>query len=305
MRSVCLFSSYSSSQNIADYIQIYLEELQNYFEKIVFITNERTLSHDAIEWLKIKGIECLLVKNEGFDFGMWYKAMQVYDCSVYDKVALVNDSCVLYKPLTGVFSWINANDYDYCGLVSSARYAYHIQSYFILMNRRAFVMVYEFMIKTGIVNNYGQVIQSYEIGMNQYLLKNGLKLGAMYETITLNCPNNPSFYLVPQLIKEGIPLIKKKILFKTYRRGEYWGLVLMNFNIDERLYIHLIEEANRKHLLVNFESVLAEQGAKRKTYVIILIGVMQKIVSFLKQFAFMRVLYRIAIKIKRRLIGRL
>ena len=38
-------------------------------------------------------------ENEGFDFGLWYHAFLKYNVDLYDKIALVNDSCILFKSL--------------------------------------------------------------------------------------------------------------------------------------------------------------------------------------------------------------
>ena len=97
MTSICLFCSYFNSDTIPNYIQYYVKELKNYFTKVVFITNEKSLSESSFSFLQTNKIEPFFVTNEGYDFGMWYKAMLKYDVEKYDRLNLVNDSCILFK----------------------------------------------------------------------------------------------------------------------------------------------------------------------------------------------------------------
>ncbi|MHB8401040.1 MAG: hypothetical protein ACYDCN_03400 [Bacteroidia bacterium] len=90
MKSICFYSSYFTQNYIPYYIKFYLEELEKHFTEIIFLTNEKTLIETDLTYLKQKNITLKFVSNEGFDFGMWYKAFKELPSLDYDRVALVN-----------------------------------------------------------------------------------------------------------------------------------------------------------------------------------------------------------------------
>src|ERR1017187_406831 len=165
MKSICFFSSYFQQNKIPPYVKIYLEELCRHFSEVVLITNEKKLLDTEIKYLDKKNIKYLQVVNEGFDFGMWYKAMKIYDVLQYDRIGLINDSCILFKKLDETFNWVNSGDWDYCGMVDSIEYSYHIQSYFIVINKNAILPVYNYFMQNGKRKDILDVVKLYEIGL--------------------------------------------------------------------------------------------------------------------------------------------
>ena len=261
MKSICFYSSYFTQDYIPYYVKYYIEELEKHFSKIIFLTNEKQLQESELVYLKNKNITLKFVSNEGFDFGMWYKAFKEYKPLDYDRVGLINDSCVLFKPLTEVFNWINGNPFDYCGLVSSKSVYLHVQSYFIIINKNAIKPVYDYFMQHGLINDYKKVIFTYEIGLSAYLRKQGLKVAAMFTSKKDIAAQNPSFLVIEEFIEGGMPMIKKKIIFRSYRKGEYLSMLRMNFKLDPNVYIKLIKEVNKNQPLIDFD--LAIQDFKR------------------------------------------
>ena len=261
MKSICFYSSYFTQDYIPYYVKFYIIELEKHFSEIIFLTNEKQLQESELAYLKNKNITLKFVSNEGFDFGMWYKAFKECPSLDYDRVALINDSCVLFKPLTDVFKWIDTNPSDYYGLVSSKSVALHIQSYFIVINKNAIKPVYDYFMQHGLINDYKKVIYTYEIGLSAHLRKQGLKVAAMFTSKKDIASQNPSFLVIEEFIEGGIPMIKKKIIFRSYRKGEYLSMLRMNFKLDPNVYIKLIKEVNKNEPLINFD--LAIQDFKR------------------------------------------
>lgn len=302
MKSICFFSSYFNQDTVPYYIRYYIEELRNYFSEFVFVTNEKALSDKDLSYLNSHNIDLLLVANEGFDFGMWYKAMKKYDITTYDRVGFVNDSAVLFKPLTETFRWIDASGLDYAGLVSSRRITFHVQSYFIIINKNAIKPVYDYFMANGIIEEYQKVIQIYEVGLSDYLRKLNLKVGAQYYSKRNIEQHNPSFLIIDELIKEGLPVIKKKIIFRSYRRGEYVSLLRMSFNVDQRYYINLIKSVNNREGLIDFDKVLNDFPPQNNfdIYVYRIVLFFYKIASKSK---FLTFLFHQLILLRRRLRG--
>jgi lipopolysaccharide biosynthesis protein len=263
MKSICFYSSYFTQDYIPYYVKFYIEELEKYFSEIIFLTNEKQLQESELAYLKTKNITLKFVSNEGFDFGMWYKAFKEYPSLDYDRVALINDSCILFKPLTDVFKWIDSNTFDYCGLVSSRSVALHIQSYFIIINKNAIKPVYDYFMQNGLISDYKKVIYTYEIGLSAHLRKQGLNVAAMFTSKKDIAAQNPSFLVIEEFIEGGMPMIKKKIIFRSYRKGEYLSMLRMNFELNQNHYIDLIKKVNKNETLINFD--LAIKDFKRSS----------------------------------------
>jgi lipopolysaccharide biosynthesis protein len=240
MRSLCIYSSFVQGDGIPYYVRYYLEHLLPHFSSVVYITNERSLSDEASQYLKSLEIECLFVQNEGYDFGMWGKALTAYDALSWDRIALVNDSCILFKSLEKDFERIDASQADYCGMIISDRYATHLQSFFLIINKRAIPVLLEHFNAHGLIREYRELIQVYEIGLTQRMLKTGMNVMSLYNNENRSYPKNPSFALVRELIAEGMPMIKKKIVFRNYRGLEFYWVVRMNFDTDYRKYFRQI-----------------------------------------------------------------
>lgn len=256
--SICLFSSFFNSAHVPYYVQYYVLQLSKHFNKVVFLTNEKELNQHSVRFFQENNIALELVKNEGYDFGMWGKAMQKYPVLEYDYVALINDSCILFRPLHSDFDRIERGTADVYGMVLSDRYATHLQSFFLVFNKKATELAHRYFQQTGLVADYREVIQKYEIGLSQHFLSHGLKLEGLYNQGFSAFPKNPSFARVRELIEEGMPMIKKKIVFRNYRGLEYYWVVRMGFDTDYRKYVRYIEHKYKGQDIIKFSEVMRD-----------------------------------------------
>ena len=302
MKSNCFYSSYFTQDYIPYYVKFYVEELEKHFTEIIFLTNERQLQESELTYLKQKNITLKYVSNEGFDFGMWYKAFKEFPSLNYDRVALINDSCILFKPLTEVFTWVNTNNFDYCGLVSSNSINFHVQSYFIIINKNAIKSVYNYFMQHGLISDYKKVILTYEIGLSAHLKKQNLSVAAMFTSKKDIAAQNPSFLVIDDFIREGMPMIKKKIIFRSYRKGEYLSMLRMNFNLNQNHYIKLIKEVNKNVLRINFD--LAIKDFKRSNnFDIYIYNIVLFFYRLMKRSKSLTALFHKLILIRRKLRG--
>ena len=136
MSSICLFASYYTSNEMPYYVKVYLTQLRKNFSKTILLSSKQLTKEDS-EFLKLENIEYQLEKNEGFDFGLWYKAFQKINVSDYDQIALVNDSCVLFRSLEPFMAWVAKDKADVKGMTYSEAITPHIQSYFMILNKKA------------------------------------------------------------------------------------------------------------------------------------------------------------------------
>lgn len=259
MRSICLFASYFTTEDIPYYITIYLKELKRHFSDVVFLCSQEELSVSSRDFLKHENIQYFIEKNEGFDFGLWYKFFQKTNVEHYDKLALVNDSCVLFKPLDEFVSWAMKENSDVQGMTYSEAIAPHVQSYFLLLNKRAISELKDYFKSHGIITHITDVIRTYEVGFSQYLISKDFRLSAYMGKTGSVGEFSPYYTHVKEHLMQGIPLIKKKILFASYRKDEFLTLARMNFDIDAYKYIDLIKQ-NNKQLIISFETLMSQDS---------------------------------------------
>lgn len=258
-RSLCVFIHFSKSEFIPKYVEIYVNELSLHFDDVVFVLNKRVIKSDLT--LFNKNITLQLIKNEGYDFGMFYKVIQTIDPNEYSRIACINDSNVLFNKLNPIFSWAETKNYDFWGLIDSYEKPwfsthinnYHLQSHFIVFNERAiqllplfFASIHteEILKETNLTKLRQNVINSWEIGLSQFMIQNGLSSGSyinseIYSRKYLSGQKkNIGHLLYPQLIRDGYPLLKKKIIFNRklkdiFRFQTSWKKLIRLFGNQE------------------------------------------------------------------------
>jgi lipopolysaccharide biosynthesis protein len=269
-RRLCVFAHYSQSKYIPYYVLLYLKELSLYFEEIILVTNKRTISNEKV--LHHPKINILFVRNEGYDLGMFYKAFQTINPNEYRQIACINDSNILFNKLTTIFAWGKLNNLDFWGLIDSYETPlssdhtdnYHIQSHFIVFNQKAIELLPAFFRSIDIEDIFKEadpsklreiVINHWEIGVSQFMIKNGLSIGSFFDSkIYTNLylsgkVRNLSRRLYSELIESGYPLIKKKVILDRKWRNfirfkPSWKKMLRRHGKKEWEIERLVEELN-------------------------------------------------------------
>ncbi|MBP9070216.1 MAG: hypothetical protein KBG47_11955 [Bacteroidia bacterium] len=231
------------------YIRVYLKELKKHIGKVVLICSCEDLDEESASFLEENSISVQYEKNEGFDFGAWYKAFQKIDMKEFDHVFLVNDSCVLFRSLDPFMDWLSKEASDVNGMTFSEAVTPHIQSYFMVLNRKAIELAANYFKQHGVKQSIGDVIQTYEIGLNKYFTDKGLKLASFVDNDGYQGEFSPYYKCVDHHLQKGIPVIKTKILFSSYRKDELPNLARMGFDIDVDHYYQLM--AKQKDLLID------------------------------------------------------
>ncbi len=298
MRSICLFSSYFTKKEIPYYVCYYLEDLATRFSEIWLLTNNKNLSIESMEFLSSNNIALRLYDNEGMDFGMWKKAMNEIDLSNYDRIGLVNDSCVMFNQLKDVFEKADKSDADVFGLVLTGKISMHLQSYFILINKNAIGPAVDFIRKIKSVSGYKQIIFENEIGLSSHLLKLGLRLAGYFD-YSKNTTRNPSFIFAKELIRQENPMIKKKLLNRNYRAGDYLTWMRNTIDIDSRQYVQEIHKIKSNERRIDIEKVMIELRNGRSRMDIHIFRLAASLYNILRKISFLRFVFHQLIRLKR------
>lgn len=175
-KRIVLFAHFDIHDVIDEYVLYYLESIKKYADYILFISTSKL---SELEKSKVNQFcDKLIVRdNVGYDFLSWRIALEeAPDLSCYDELILCNDS--VYGPvfpLKEVFDARSESKSDFWGITDCSAAKYHLQSYFIIFNRKIFLSetFKKFMSNINIEKNKDDVINKYEIELTQELIKNG------------------------------------------------------------------------------------------------------------------------------------
>jgi lipopolysaccharide biosynthesis protein len=232
---LCVFIHFSNQFFVPKYVQIYLMELVRHFDEVILVTNEREI-HRGLEGLPSK-THLKQVTNEGYDMGMFYKVFQGLDLTNYSQIACINDSNVLFNTLDHLFQWGNQKGLDFWGLIDSYESpwfsthlnSYHIQSHFLVFNAKAISKLSDYFNSLDLDRIFIEedkkklrqmVIDKWEIGLTQFMLKSGVTIGSYFDSKTFQQKNkikkniNLSHVQYAKLIESGYPLLKKRLIIK-------------------------------------------------------------------------------------------
>jgi lipopolysaccharide biosynthesis protein len=218
------------------YVQCYLGELVRFFDQVIVVTNSR--EYDKESYSAVDGIDLITVSNEGYDFGMFYKAIQLISIEEYETIACVNDSNLIVSRLDPIFSWGKTQNYGLWSLIDSYEKpwfsthsdSYHLQSFFLVFEQPALKLLscfFESIDDEAIFSITDpkelrrQVINDWEIGLTQFMISHGVKTGSFIdskifsEINELSKNKNLTIKYYELLLKKGYPLLKKSLLSKT------------------------------------------------------------------------------------------
>lgn len=252
-KSLCIFIHFSEEQHIPFYVEVFVNELAKFFDEVVLLSNDRTLtSVPAFS----ENVLIEFQENKGYDFGRFYNYFKSIEKDNYYRIACVNDSNILVNQLDNVLNWEKISGFDFWGLVDSYEKPWfstwadnhHIQSHFLVFHKKAIDLLSEYFESVDVdalLNEKNQktlrrnVINKWEIGLSQFMISNGLKTGCFCDsqefTQRFNIPldSNVPHLLPEELLANGYPLLKKKVIFerkKFFRKSPPdWKKLIRNY----------------------------------------------------------------------------
>jgi lipopolysaccharide biosynthesis protein len=217
---VCLFVTYAAQPVLKTHVIHHLERLLESGLQVILIVNTNlatdTLTVDADLEARLSGV--LVRENTGFDFGAWSHAYSLLDRGLWHRLYLINDSIV--GPLNqtafdSMMGRIKASSADFIGLTESLAPARHLQSYFLVFNRKA-LLSQTFNKRILSIQNLpekGQVVAIYEIRLTQQLCELGLHFEVLFPTLSRDFYNsNDTASRWEQLLSTGFPYLKTSVI---------------------------------------------------------------------------------------------
>lgn len=178
---IATVSSYVNTKEININLFNYLKELNKYFDKVILLTNHRTInSKDITRLQQISNLELFFVPNEWADFGMVFNYLQDNDIKA-DEWLFTNDSVNIIKPLDDVFKWINKTEKQVYGITDAYTWNpmqdytnwWHIQSYFLYFKWEKIINhIKEYIKANWIYKNFTDVIVRYEFWISRMIKSN-------------------------------------------------------------------------------------------------------------------------------------
>ncbi len=220
---VAVFASYSADGILPPQVVPYLKGLQPLTNGIVVVCDNDLL---PAEREKLSGLATHVItgRHGEYDFGSykrgveWARAAGLLDQA--DDLILCNDSC--FGPVGSfapMFAEMDAKDLDFWGATDSHEICYHLQSYFVVLSRRAFTSAAFKTLIEGVTKqeNVQKVILNYELGFTKTLQQAGFTVGALVSnTFAAIHPTDPTYdnlTLFPlYTLGRGLPLVKVKAL---------------------------------------------------------------------------------------------
>lgn len=268
---ICTFLHYSVSEELPYYVQIYIRELSNYFDKVVVVSNNKNLQKQNLSLSE--NIDFEYFENRGYDFGLFYRFVKTQNLNDFSQIAIVNDSNILINKLDAVFQKGKQSNADFWGLIDSNEKPwfsthtdnYHLQSHFVVLNEKAIRLLPSFfeqmevdilMNETDLKKVRRMVINQWEIGISQFLIGKDLKSYVFIDSFSFlnkykSKGKNITHSLYKELIKEGYPLIKKKVILEKswrslFRKKQPWEELLFKIheNSDWNISLMLDEVKN-------------------------------------------------------------
>lgn len=99
----CIFIHYSTINTLPYYVELYITQLAYHFDTIKVLTNNININNKKI--LQWENVEFVHFKNQGYDFGMFYRYIKNENLENFSQLGIINDSNILLNELNHVFHW--------------------------------------------------------------------------------------------------------------------------------------------------------------------------------------------------------
>ncbi|MDC8745786.1 rhamnan synthesis F family protein [Xanthomonas campestris] len=182
-RRVAVVAHFDAEGLLTEFTRRLLDELLSHAERIVLVSTrlapEQALGLDD-------RITVIVRENVGYDFYSFRTGIFAIEALYsYDELIIANDSVVTIDRggIGKAFAQMHDVDCDVWGMTESLQVTRHLQSYFLVFRKSAFFSNYfdRFWRNVRVLDDKWEIILSYEVGLTQWLLTHGAKIGVAYQ----------------------------------------------------------------------------------------------------------------------------
>ena len=262
---LCVYAHFDPRGVVADYVHLMLKKLKGSGFAILFLSTAPDLRSDHMAQLEDT---CWIVarrRNWCLDIGAWavgaHWIERVFKKSVGDceQLLLTNDTVFgPLRPLDPIFEKMYGRELDLWGITDSEVLAPHVQSYFLVLDRRGPAFFSRWIRNFEFLDDRLALIRRYEVGLSEAARAAGLRIGAWISYSDLkdysrNHPDrlfptvleklraregrvNPTHAFWRECLRDfGSPFIKRDLL-RNYENfddaGPGWEAVVENLQTD-------------------------------------------------------------------------
>ena len=223
MNKLLCYAHFDEYGKVQPFVFHFLHSMIPLGTELVFISNSPISDSDNAKLSTICS-RVIINTNAGYDFSMWKTALDSCQTSYYNEIILTNSSILgPVFPIKDVFSRMEQLECDFWGITSCFLVQPHIQSYFLVFRKNVISSNSFKMFWSGVLpySNKRQIINSYEVGLTQWLIESGFKPGVYIslEKLRLYCQyagkrlrkmDNPPIKHAKELLSAGSPFIKRE-----------------------------------------------------------------------------------------------
>jgi len=223
-RELCLFVTFSAQSEIKSYVALHIRSFVEKNIDVVLIINTDNFDQPIknIESIPAEVAVCVR-ENRGFDFGAWSQVMSELNFDKVERLYWVNDS--IYGPLNGelfnkLIDRVRNSKFDFIGLTFNKKYFFHLQSYFLVFNKRILNSAEFFVYMKNIMQLpvKSMVIEIYEVRLTQFLKNLGFSYEPIYQLKEKN-EENIAYKFPRELIEAGFPYVKTQLVRDSQDQG--------------------------------------------------------------------------------------
>lgn len=196
MKAIAVMAHYDVDNLVDPYLYNNFDKLSDVVEKIILVSTSAIDSDISLRYPKV---QVIVRDNVGYDFCSYKEGIfSIDELYSYDCLLVLNDSFYSNKNLDLKSIIKMSEGYDIFSLTASRQFAYHLQSYFLIFNKKALTSEWFFNFWDNLYHykRKERIIFDYEIELTNSALRNGLSTGSCYTPVHDKNPCHSDYQLL-------------------------------------------------------------------------------------------------------------
>ncbi|MDR3429435.1 rhamnan synthesis F family protein [Silvimonas sp.] len=243
MKRVAIIAHYDVNGVIDAYLKRLLEQVASLCDRVVLVSTSGPM--DTFSVLPA-GVEVISRENKGYDFCSYRFGIEAIDgIEQYDQLLVLNDSFYC-GPRFDLAKLLSSTNGDIVGLTASRQFNFHLQSYFLVFNKRAIQSrwFWQFWARVVPLKDKLQIVFRYEIGLSQTAMDAGLNLTSILLVQDASEPSSNPVHQMFELVYRELGIIKVD-LFRLNIQSKSVAEVVQNDDFAQLIISH--QERTAKH----------------------------------------------------------